>query len=566
MTTNRKKHKQTDYDTALYGYHKAAAKHVVVMELSLSEDEKRKIFADADRLRQCGNQLLGIMKRNLEQLLRTKRYRNLQKLYGRFSERIKTLNSIDELSDEQQKELKQLSKDRDGVSSSMSEMQESYHVTWDFCRKQMETLRLSYGIDSIFALSRAEDIWSAVSKVLYSTGKQLHFKKRGELPEIRAKQRNRGIIIALDEDGLGFRYSRKTFRPVIKKGDRWLEDEIQEMMIYLRDPLIADAFAIHEYLDHRITDTYRPCFASLVCKIIRGKLRVFAHVTVEGHSLPKYRTDGTMKHTYGTGQIGGDIGTQTLAYSSNTEVGLKNLAERGTSITKRERQERILHRAMDRSRRATNPENYNADGTIRKGKKIWKKSNRYRKLQQRHQELARIAAENRRLAINEDVNHLRSLGNVFVTEEKNAAKLAKKAKETTVNKKGKINRKKRFGKSIQNRCPGYFQKQVEQKFTSTGGIYIEVPKDYRASQYDHTVDDYIKKKLSDRMYALSDGTIVQRDWYSSYLLYCFDIKTNGINKTSCKRNFETMHKKSEAMIQKIIASGKKVFNSGIKAA
>ena len=68
------------------------------------------------------------------------------------------------------------------------------------------------------------------------------------------------------------------------------------------------------------------------------------------------------------------------------------------------------------------------------------------------------------------------------------------------------------------------------------------------------------------MYALSDGTIVQRDWYSSYLLYCFDAKTQHINKTKCKRNFETMHKKAEAMIQEIIASGRKVFNSGIKAA
>ena len=33
-----------------------------------------------------------------------------------------------------------------------------------------------------------------------------------------------------------------------------------------------------------------------------------------------------------------------------------------------------------------------------------------------------------------------------------------------------------------------------------------------------TADDYIKKKLSDRLYKLHDGTEVQRDWYSSYLL------------------------------------------------
>ena len=41
---------------------------------------------------------------------------------------------------------------------------------------------------------------------------------------------------------------------------------------------------------------------------------------------------------------------------------------------------------------------------------------------------------------------------------------------------------------------------MEEKFKITGGTYIEVPNDYRASQYDHTADDYIKKKLSDRMY------------------------------------------------------------------
>ena len=49
--------------------------------------------------------------------------------------------------------------------------------------------------------------------------------------------------------------------------------------------------------------------------------------------------------------------------------------------------------------------------------------------------------------------------------------------------------------SIKNRCPGYFQAQVKRKFTQTCGTYIEVPQEYRASQYDHTVDEYIKKKL-----------------------------------------------------------------------
>ena len=231
-----------------------------------------------------------------------------------------------------------------------------------------------------------------------------------------------------------------------------------------------------------------------------------------------------------------------------------------------ERLERLYYRAMDRSRRATNPQNYNDNGTVKKGKKTWNYSNHYKKLKAKHAELCRINATNRRLAINEDVNHLRSIGDVFITEPKNAAKLMKRAKETTVNNKGKINRKKRFGKSVKNRCPGGFQTAVENKFKTSGGTYIEVPNNYRASQYDHTADDYIKKKLSDRMYKLADGTLVQRDWYSSFLLYCYNYRTNDIDKKKCAAEFKKCYSMEKDFIEWIKKHKIKVLNSGIKIA
>ena len=264
--------------------------------------------------------------------------------------------------------------------------------------------------------------------------------------------------------------------------------------------------------------------------------------------------------------IGADIGTQTVAYTSDTEVGLKNLSERGNSIQTSERKERLLYRAMDRSRRATNPQNYNDDGTVKKGRKTWKYSNHYKKLKAKHAELCRINAVNRQLAINEDVNHLRSLGDTFVTEPKNASKLMKRAKETTKDDKGKFHKKKRFGKSIKNRCPSGFQTAIEKKFKVTGGTYIEVPNNYRASQYDHTADEYIKKKLSDRMYKLTDGTSVQRDWYSSFLLYCYDDATQNIDQDKCMKEFEKCYNKEKALIARIKAHKIKVLNSGIKIA
>ena len=96
--------------------------------------------------------------------------------------------------------------------------------------------------------------------------------------------------------------------------------------------------------------------------------------------------------------------------------------------------------------------------------------------------------------------------------------------------------------------------------------YIEVPNSYRASQYDHTVDDYIKKKLSDRMHKLQDGTEVQRDWYSSFLLYCYNYKTQDIDKDKCITEFDDCYKKEKALITWIKAHKIKVLNSGIKIA
>ena len=167
----RKKQEPDEYQKALRKFHKKSNRHIVVFEADISEDEKRRIFSDADHLRQCGNELLGIMERNLEQLLRTKRYRALQKLYGKVSDPIHALEKKEVLSDEETQKLNHLKKERAEITNSMNRMRESYQVTWDFCRTKMMELKETYHLQSIFALSRAEDIWSAIETILYSSGR-----------------------------------------------------------------------------------------------------------------------------------------------------------------------------------------------------------------------------------------------------------------------------------------------------------------------------------------------------------------------------------------------------------
>ena len=571
MPKERKKKQRTEYQKDRVQYRRSASRHVLVLEADLKEDERRHIFRDADLVRQCGNTLLGYMKRNYEQMTRSKRYRRLMVSYGGLCKEYSKLDRLENLSKEQKERKAEVKSLKKACEGSLTDIREQYHVTWDDCRTKMQEIEKNYDIGSIFALARAEDIWGAVEKLLFSDGRALHFKKRGDLPELRAKQINRGIILKQKEstdpsgrEGLLFSYGNITFPVKIRKKDEWARSEIDAILAYLKDPEFCDACAVDSFKKGIHMDTYRPCYVSLVCKKIRGKLRVFVHITIEGPSLPKTK-NGEQRHSYGKGIVGANIGTQTVAYTSDSEVGLENLAERGNTITHSERTERRLLRAMDRSRRSTNPDNYKEDGTIRKGKKTWSYSKRYRKLRERHQELCRINAENRKLACREMANHLRCLGDTFITEPKNAKKLQKRADpKEPLDKNGRYKRKKRFGRSIQNRCPGYFQSCVKQRFENTGGTYIEVPSDYRASQYDHTAKDYIKKKLSQRMFRLQDGTLVQRDWYSSFLLYCINKERDRIDDKKCQESFPDLYQKEQDLVKTIACSGKKIMNSGIR--
>lgn len=532
-----------EYKKLLKQFHKLSDRHILVVETDMYSSDIKKVVDLSDRIRKAGNELVGLVKKNYDQLMRTKRYRKLLKLYGATTDK----------------------KKRKDLTIQFNEMQKQYNVTWDYCRTAMIPIGKKYSVNAVFALTKAEDIWRGIEKCLYDNGNTIHFSKYGDLPCIRAKQINRGIPMLVKNNKLQFKLGKSTFG--IKVNDRFQTDEVNAVINYLGKSEIIDNKAIQTLLEEAYCiDTYRPCYATLVLKFIRGKYRVYLHLTIEGKAKPKYDRLGNQRHKLGKGIIGADIGTQTVAYTSDTEVGLKNLAERGNSIQESERLERLYYRAMDRSRRATNKENYNDDGTVKKGRKSWKYSNHYKKLKAKHSELCRINAINRQLAINEDTNHLRSLGDVFITEPKNASKLMKRAKETTINSKGRFNKKKRFGKSIKNRCPSGFQTTIEKKFKVTGGTYIEVPNNYRASQYDHTADNYIKKKLSDRMYKLTDGTLVQRDWYSSFLLYCYDSKTKGINKDKCVTEFNKCYNKEKELIEWIKANHIKILNSGIKVA
>lgn len=532
----------------ILAHRKAAKRHVLVIEAKLPHEEKVKLFALSERLRLAGNALTAQMQKRLDQLRRTKRWRGLTKAYAGSKDKA---------------ERKELAKELDA-------MRDQYGCTWEACREAMIPLGKKHEIPAVFALTMAEDVWAGAEKVLFRGARRLHFQKRGRAPVIRAKQPDRGIILGEKAGDLQVRMKEKgkVIAFMLKGRDRFECEELEAVREFRQNAEAVEEEAALEYARSGATaNTGRPCYASVVLKRIRGRMRVYVHITMEGEARPKYRRDGRLRHTPGTGTVGCDIGTQTIAWAAEAEVGLANLGERGRCPADIEAAEKKLarkQRKLERSRRASNAENYNADGTVKRSRRKWRLSKDGKRLKKECAALSRRAAITRHLAAAEAANHMRELGDVLVTEPKNSARLMRRAKQTTLREDGRPNCKKRYGRSIKRRCPGLFQQKVQEKFERTGGRYIEVPAMYRASQYDHTSGQYEKKKLSCRMFTLADGTRVQRDCYSAFLLSCAsDGAPPQIDEEACRRKFPAFSAKEKALIESIRAEGRIVKNSGI---
>ncbi len=579
--------------------HKQSSRHVLKLESTLSAKDICQLFKVSNRIRLAGNELTNKMRKNLNRLTRTKQYRNLLELYGKADNPA----------------------DKKNYAQQLKQMQENENVTWDFCRKTMQTLQVNYKIDSVLALTKAEAVWKGVETCLYRNGKTIHFAEEGVYPALIAKQINKCIILTAKDGSLQFKYGSMVFGAKIN--DTFEQEEADAVIHYLTNKSQMDKAAIDCYKDNgSCISTYRPCYVSLVPQIIRGKRRIYIHICIEGTPKVKRNKNGQPRHALGQGVVGEDLGTRSIAVTHKDGVFLENIRCVGKKPEAVQEEIAKLQSAIARSLIATNPQNFNDDGSMKSGNLIWKVSNNCKKKISQFKDCCRRKSINIHLGINQLVNYIRSLGDTLIIEENNASALAKRGRSSVksnanansntscavaLNTNGaqsnaqqqssaiksnsngsnqaqsvitiqsfdkqdfnysltgeyRVKLMKRFGRSIYKYCMGYVWAHAQQKFLNTGGQFIIVPRNYRASQYDHTADTYTKRKLSDRMISLSDGTVVQRDCYSSFLLYCYSFDSKAIDKDKCKAEFARFLKNEQDLIAYIKTHNINVFNSGI---
>jgi hypothetical protein len=239
----------------------------------------------------------------------------------------------------------------------------------------------------------------------------------------------------------------------------------------------------------------RTKYCRILRRTLRGRERWFVQLVQEGRSPVKPKHQAQRR----TGTVGLDIGPSTIAIVGEDEAKLVRFCD---TIEQPWRAVRRTLRAMDRSRRATNPDNYNEDGTIRRGPKTWRKSNRYRRLARQYAELERRLAGERKRAHGELANEVLALGDKIKTEKLSYRSLQKN-----------------FGRSVKVRAPGTFVSMLRRKAESAGGELEDIPtRTTKLSQFCHGCGSFTKKPLSLRTHACACGIgPVQRDLYSAFL-------------------------------------------------
>ena len=469
---------------------------VLALKLDTSNEDNHYLNWILESGRRLYNKLLEFAINQIKELDKNKKYKRMLKKYYDGNKQDKEL-------------LKTITEIRNSYSlSNFGLITQVYKLREKTCGKYF---------NSNFAVSIADRVWFAVERILFSNGKALHFQKFSEFNSISGKDNKTGLYYDVINNILhtGNRV-KKIIKPLIRENDIYVQDALTPRIKYCR----------------------------IVRKQFHHKYKYFLQLTLEGNP-PK-------KLTLGKGDVGIDIGVSTIAVVGEEDAIFEPLAN---DIDKYNQKIIELQRKLERSRRLSNPDNYNEDGTIKTpkdGEKLhWKKTKNYKKIIKKLKHLYRLRSCYVTESHNKIANQIVEMGDKHYVEPMNYKALQKKADKPTeqtdkvikvTNKNGKTKsvkkckKKKRFGKSLNNRSPGALLTIIDRKLKYHGKKTIPVDiYNYKASQYHHDTQEYVKPKLNERIKVIHNQ-LVQRDLYSAFLLKNYENSTT-INQTKCELGF-----------------------------
>lgn len=248
----------------------------------------------------------------------------------------------------------------------------------------------------------------------------VHYKRKDSLRCLTAKKNSTGIRFSLDE---GNRIGTVKWQGLVFSID------LSKCTLYEWQALQSEI-----------------CYCAVKREKIKGKWKYYIQITLKGHVPNKFdKQTGELKRQLGKGNVGLYFTSTSLTVS--TENGVKTYP---LEIKNNEDEKTELLQKMDASRRATNPDNYNEDGTSKEKSEIkgWHFSKAYKKYRAELYEIYRKECEEKKLLQEILANEVIASGDVF-----NCNKMDFKFLQRNL------------GKKIQSASPAMLKTTIERKLS-----------------------------------------------------------------------------------------------------
>lgn len=201
-----------------------------------------------------------------------------------------------------------------------------------------------------------------------------------------------------------------------------------------------------------------------------------------------------------------------------------------------------LSQKMDEVQRRDNPENYNADGTISKGRKKWKHSKEYITLRNTKKVLEERNVNKLIYKQNCLANAIANLGNDIriVKKDFNFKKIKKE--ETTIDENGRYEDKSSLSaKPIQNNAPARLVDKIGQRNKYINGSFTKVSdKDEGIYVLDIFSGEKLPYTIDDEYYMI-DNRRIHRTVYYAYVMTGYNIEEKRFDYHDLSKRFDSFY-------------------------
>lgn len=261
--------------------------------------------------------------------------------------------------------------------------------------------RYSHHLSSHQVQKEADRVWQAAEAVIFRGGGRVNLKRLDGFLTISSKSQN------------GCHYA-DPLHPGVYKNDKILYPTGQ--VTWMGEPIKVDIPWHDQYTSFSLNHDLS------YCEIHRGPFANGWHYYV----ILCLEGDAPVRFVEGDGTAGVDMGVSTACACSDDGILFDELVPRCREYNKAIGDEQ---RRIESSRRALNPGDYNADGTIKRGRHRWKISKRCRKHKWRKRDAHRRKRAYTKWSHSTQINRWLKKDRHFIAEGMDFRALAKRSKK-----------------------------------------------------------------------------------------------------------------------------------------